>query len=153
MASFIVSMERTQKRSSDPKTLADQIRYVTERGTAGARSIWECNDIDGLENPKRVGGDYIYKARAQFERRGRRAVSDPLKLTAEMQEIVKYMKRAATSMKWRVGAATPDWPLPRPNVREPGIEEQVEEGQEPPGKEKDKSEPDFIDFEKPLTFA
>lgn len=144
MATFIISLERTQKRSSEPKILAEQIRHVTERGVAGDRALWECSDIDGIDKPQRVGGDYIYKARATFERRGRKAVSDPTKLSGEMHEIIKYMERAAQSMKWKVGAATHDWPSPRPSVKEPGVEDSHVE----PDK---KGEADFIDFDRPLT--
>lgn len=152
MPKFIVSLERAQKRSSDPKILINQLRTIVNRGIAGPRAIWECTAIDGIEKPKYNDGNYLYKAKVTFERRGKRAISDSNKLSTEMGDIVTYMQKASVSMKWIIEASTHDWAASRiePEIEEISIE--GEEVLEESKKSSKKKEPDFIDFDRVLTY-
>lgn len=136
MAVFIVSMDRSQKRSSDLKSLRQQVDYIIERGVAGNRSHWTCMDVAGPDKPQESGDRLMYRVRVTFERR-RRKDSTPENLSAEMKDILDFMRRAANAHKWKVGHATHDWPSPKP------VEAQSE---------KSDSETDFIDFDRALGF-
>lgn len=104
MATFKLTLERKTAKRLNDETLAEGVEYITTRATAGNRKGW-VNKTYNVAGPTRETGGHLYKVTLVFERSSKKKVSDE-QLTNEMNSIVEFLMKAATSTKFK-----PTWSM------------------------------------------
>lgn len=111
MANFKVNLERKTVNRLNSESLEEQMEYLVGRATAGNRKTWT-NKNYKITGPKRENGHYVYNLTLEFERNGRKSLSDG-QLSDELKAIIGYITKAAESSKfkpaWSVGTVQQSW--------------------------------------------
>jgi hypothetical protein len=142
MATIKVTLERKNERHTNIEIAKEQVNYLVQRATAGARASWQSSKVV-VRDPQMINAKWNYNAVITLERK---RPTTPDKMSKEVAEIVaQFNKTGVNKGGWSVGSCEPvDWKMPS------GAPAPTDPASPPEGKEF--AVEDVVNFDKTLSF-